>query len=402
MDSPSVQPQPCDSPDAVRSAHARARKANILLLTGQLGIGGAEIVIRDLARTLDRRRFNVSVCCLKALGPTGMALAAEGIDVVVPPDVDPARVNYFSARQLWRVIREKRIDLVHSHTTHGLVDAAACRCLCRSVKVVHTFHFGNYPHCPARTRLMEAVSSRVVDGLVAVGEAQRERIKHTYRLADGAISTVHNGVGAAVSTGESAEFRRGLGADQKILVGTIAHLCPQKGLYDLLAVARRVRDRRQDLHFVVVGGGDLHSDLERRKQELDLGDTVTFTGLVTDAARRTLPAFDIYLHPSLWEAMSISVLEAMAAAKGIVATNVGESAYVLAHGVDGLLCEPGDIEGMAAAILTLAADPGLRKGLGSAAARTVAERLTVEHMTRAYEELYLNVLQWDAPDHAER
>jgi glycosyltransferase involved in cell wall biosynthesis len=371
------------------------RKVNLLLLTSVLGIGGAEIVIRDLARNLDRDRFDVSVCCLKALGPTGAELAAEGVDISVLPNGDPDRVDYFTALQLRRVLRDKQIDVVHTHTTHALFDAAVCRCLTRSVKVVHTFHFGNYPHQPRRMLLMEAVSSRFADRLVAVGDVQREQIKQTYRLSDRSISAVHNGVHQPASPGGDPAFRRNLGAEGKILVGTIAHLCPQKGLHDLLLVARLVRAARQNVHFVVVGGGDLRGELEQHRHDLGLDGTVTFTGVLTNAASRALPWFDLYFQPSLWEAMSISLLEAMAAGKSIVSTDVGEAPQLIEHGTHGFLYKPRDVEGMASAILLLAQDARVRRVTGEAAARKVAERYTVDQMTRAYEQLYLNVLQRD-------
>ena len=371
------------------------RKANLLLLTNTLGVGGAETVVGDLARSLDRDRFNVSVCCLKALGLTGTQLASEGVDISALGASDPDRVDYFSARQVRRVLRDKQIDVVHSHTTDALVDGAVCRALSRSVKFVHTFHFGNYPHQPGRVLLIERISSRFADRLVAVGEVQRAQIKETYRLADRAISAVHNGVRLPAAGAGDPAFRRSLGAEGKILVGTIAHLCPQKALHDLLSVARRVRDTRHDVHFVVVGGGDLRAELEQQRHDLGLDGTVTFAGVLTNAASRALPSFDVYFQPSLWEAMSISLLEAMAAGKSIVSTDVGEAPHLIEHGTDGFLCKPGDVEGMVSAILELAQDARLRSTTGEAAARKVARRYTVDHMTRAYEQLYLDVLQWD-------
>ena len=381
--------------EAPRPVSGEPDKANILLLTSFLRIGGAEIVIRDLARNLDRDRFNVSVCCLKALGPTGRELVAEGVDISALPHSDPDRVNYFTSLQLRRVLRDKQIDVVHSHTTDALVDAVVCRCLSRSVKVVHTFHFGNYPHQPGRTLLMEGVSARFADRLVAVGQVQREQIKTTYRLSDRAISAVCNGVHVPASHASDPAFRRSIGAEGKILVGTIAHLCPQKGLHDLLSVAQRVRRARRDVQFVLVGEGDLRGELERHRHDLGLDETVTFAGLLTNAASRALPSFDIYFQPSLWEAMSISLLEAMAAGKSIVSTDVGEAPYLIEHGTEGFLYKPRDVEGMASALLVLAEDAQLRSVTGEAATRKVAQRFTVDHMTRAYEKLYMDVLQWD-------
>jgi glycosyltransferase involved in cell wall biosynthesis len=93
--------------------------------------------------------------------------------------------------------------------------------------------------------------------------------------------------------------------------------------------------------------------------------------------------------------MSISILEAMAAAKPVVTTRVGEAPHLIEHRVNGFLYGPGDIDGMAAAIVQLARDESLRRSIGRAAAVRVAQRFTVEHMTRAYEKVYTDVLGGD-------
>jgi len=209
------------------------------------------------------------------------------------------------------------------------------------------------------------------------------------------ITAVHNGVHMPVARGDAPTLRRSVGAEGKILVGTLAHLSAQKGLHDLLSAARRVRDARQDVHFVVVGGGDLQGELERHRHELGLDGAVTFAGVMKNAAADALPSFDIYFQPSHWEAMSISLLEAMAAGKSVVSTDVGEASHLIQHGTDGFLYKPHDVEGMAAALLLLAQDARLRNATGEAAARTVAQRFTVDRMTRAYEKLYMDVLQCD-------
>lgn len=240
---------------------------------------------------------------------------------------------------------------------------------------------------------MERVSSRLADRLVAVGGAQREQIKSAFRLRDDAVDLVLNGVRVPAPGAGAAEFRGQVAAHDKILIGTIATLIEQKGLRDLLSVARRVRDASDAVRFVVVGDGHLRTELERRRGELGLDDTVVFYGWLRDAASLALPAFDVYFQPSLWEAMSISILEAMAARKAIVATRVGETPQVIEHGTQGLLFGPGDIDGMAGAITTLATDAGLRRSLGDGAAQRFAARFTVDHMTRDYERIYLDVLR---------
>ena len=373
----------------------RDRKVSLLVVTSGLGIGGSEAVIRDLVRAIDRSRFTVSVCCLKALGEIGEELANDGFDVAALPPAERGRVDYLSFLKLRHVIRHKRIDVVHTHTTHALVDACLSKLTLPRLKVVHTFHFGNYPHRSRRGLWLEGVFSRLADRLIAVGEVQRQQIKSVYRLRDRGIGTVWNGVLPASSNGDRA-FRARVGGEGRIVIGTIANLIEQKGLRDLIQVASRFRESRQVVRFVVVGEGHLRPELERLRRDLDLDDMVVFTGWLKNAATVVLPAVDIYFQPSLWEAMSIAILEAMAAGKPVVATRVGEAPYMIDDGTDGVLVEPGDVEGMSAAISRLIDDPGLRLGVGTAAARKVVEQFTIDRMTRAYESIYQGVLGWTA------
>jgi len=389
------------SPPRSATAVSDARKVNVLLMTTGLGIGGAEIVVRNLARSIDRRRFNVSVCCLKELGPVGEQLVGEGIDIVALKEKGQQHVDYFTFLRVRRLIRDRQIDVVHSHTAHGLADSCLCRFLVPGLRVVHTFHFGNYPHTNKTVLRLERIFSRLADRLVAVGNVQSEQIRNVYGLRKGRIQTVWNGVSPSNATPDEG-FRKKIGAGGRVLVGTIATLIEQKGLRDLLKVARRCRDAGVEVHFVIVGDGGLRQELESLRDQMGLGDAVTFTGWVKNASEAALPSFDIYFQPSLWEAMSIAILEAMAAAKPVVATRVGETPHILEEGADGLLAEVGDIEAMAAAIAKLARDPELRRRLGSFGRQKALERFTVSHMTGDYESMYLDVLGRRQADVAER
>ena len=145
-------------------------------------------------------------------------------------------------------------------------------------------------------------------------------------------------------------LRTQIGTGDRLLVGTIAKLIEQKGLDDLLTVARRCRDAGHRMQFAIVGDGPLRSMLEQRRHELGLEDTVVITGWIPNAAAQALPAFDVFFQPSRWEAMSIAILEAMAGGKTIVATRVGDNAHVLEDRVSGLLTNSGDIGGMVDAL----------------------------------------------------
>lgn len=368
------------------------RKINLLIAATGLNIGGAEVVIQRLAQTVDRRRFNIVVCCIMVRGMIGDELAREGIDIVTLSNSGEPKVNYFTFIKLLRLIRRKQIDVVHTHTTDALADAAVCKLFMPRFKLVHTFHFGNYPHREKRKMWMECIFSRFANRLITVGEEQRRQLKSVYRFRDKRIGKNWNGVSISPGLGDSS-FRASVGAENCILIGTIASLIEQKGLRDLLAVARQFRDVRNRVRFVIVGDGPLRPELEAMRREYELDHTVMFTGWLMHAAEGALPAFDVFFQPSLWEAMSIVILEAMAAGKPIVATRVGETPHIIEDEVEGLLVKPKDVKGMVAALGRVIDDVELRRRLGRAAARKVMQRFTIEHMTREYEDIYLETLQ---------
>jgi glycosyltransferase involved in cell wall biosynthesis len=301
------------------------------------------------------------------------------------------RPNYFTFLKLLRLIRKERIDVVHTHTTDALADAAIARLLMPSLRLIHTFHFGNYPHADKGNLRIERLFARFADKLIAVGEVQRRQIISTFGLRASDIDKVWNGIPIEPAVA-SGRFRASVGANGKILVGTIATLIPQKGLTDLLEVARRVREVNSKVLFVIVGDGALRSQLEELRSRFGLEDTVVLAGWVQDASRVALPDFDVFFQPSLWEAMSIAVLEAMAAEKAIVATRVGENPHLIDHGSNGLIVDPRNIEEMVTALCSVCGDHELRERLGRAAGEKARQQFAVEHMARHYEQLYDDVV----------
>lgn len=363
------------------------RKINVLIAVAGLGIGGAEVVIQHLVRSIDRRRFNVTVGCIKAAGPIGEQLRHDGFDLEVLSRNGYEEPEYLTFLKMRRLLKQRRIDVIHSHTTDALADAAVCRLLSPRVKLLHTFHYGNYPHLPKRQLQMERLFARLANRLVAVSEVQRSQISAAFGLKPAAIGRVWNGVPLQPAQPDGS-FRTRVGAADHVLIGTVATMIRQKGLPDLLAVARKLRDSGRCVRFVVLGDGAMRAELEELRRQLGVEDTVVFAGWIKDASRVAVPEFDVFFQPSLWEAMSIAVLEAMAAGVPVVASRVGENPYIIDHGKDGLLVEPRDVDGMARELTRLVDDAALRRRLGDAGSEKVARQFTVTHMTRAYEKIY--------------
>lgn len=360
----------------------------VLQLGSALDIGGAERVIADLLTNVDRQRFSMAAAHLMGRGAIGDELIARGERVLAVPRRQGRVGKYLSALGLARLLREQQIDVVHTHTSYALNDAVMCkRLLSRDVKVVHTFHFGNYPNYPWKYRLLDRIGIRLADRLVAVGHEQRRRICRTYGVGEDRLRVIGNGI-SRIDARPDPVWQSRLQAGGDVVIGSICTFIEQKGLPDFLAVAHVLCRRFPNLQFVLAGDGPLREDLHRRCADLGIADRVHFPGWRADARSAVLPLFDVFLQTSRWEAMSIAILEAMSQAIPVVVTDVGDNKLVVEHGTTGFVARPGDVDGLASAVSALIAAPDLRRAMGTAGHDRFIQRYTAGSMVAAYEALY--------------
>ncbi len=156
------------------AAPVRSGRIRVMLAIDGLGLGGAEMVVRDLVRCVDREAFDVCVCCTKTLGgAVGDELLSQGYDVFVLPGREGGGVDYWTSLKLRRAVRDRGVDIVHTHSVATIFDGSACKLTMLRLKVLHTFHFGNYPYSQWRPHVMEGLCTRIVDKVIAVGWEQR-------------------------------------------------------------------------------------------------------------------------------------------------------------------------------------------------------------------------------------
>lgn len=371
---------------AAAAIDARVKRVNLLMVNSTLHIGGAEQVAAHLSEKVSSREFETSACYLKEPGLVAEQMLRAGVDLVPIPGLQAGRRDYLTSLKLRRLILERRIDVIHTHDIHGLMDGAACRLMMRGLRHVHTFHFGNYPHRRLRIRLIEKGLWRIPDALIAVGHAQAASINASYGIPLDRMRVIWNGV-------EDPPFAAAEGVEPEAppdtpVIASISTLIPQKGLPFLLGAAAQLRQWGEKFVLVIAGDGGLRNALHEQARALDLGECVRFLGWVPQASRRVLPRCDIFVQSSLWEAMSIVVLEAMAAGKPMVVTTVGENPHVVLNGETGITIPPQDANAIACSLRVLLHDAPLRARLGAAARARYEEKFTTRHMISAHEELY--------------
>jgi glycosyltransferase involved in cell wall biosynthesis len=177
------------------------------------------------------------------------------------------------------------------------------------------------------------------------------------------------------------------------VVVCISKLRYEKGIDVLLQAWHLLQEqlpRPSRTRLIIVGDGPLQSQLEHLAMTLGIADNVEFTGLQSDVQAQ-FHRGSLAVLPSRWEGMPNALLEAMACGMACVATRVSGSEDIIQHGVNGLLVEPGDYQGMAQALLTLLRDHALAQEYGKAARETVEKYYAFEHITDMYVELYLRI-----------
>ncbi len=370
-------------------------KPNLLIVASYLWIGGAETIISILCKTINRNRFNVAVCCLLDLGEVGLSLREEGYDVFSLPLKGYKKTKYFTFKQLNRIIKERNIDIVHSHTTQSLIDTSICRLINPKIRVVHTFHYGNYPFYTKKYLFLEKFFSKIPDRLVSVGEGQKKKIRDTFRMKENNLVVINNGVKRVtrLSPANSAtcRFSEYL-LSGKIVIGSVSTLIEQKGITFLIDVMHFLINRNIPVICLIAGNGPMELELRQKVNSLGLQKDVIFLGWVKNAVEDIMPYISIFVQTSLWEAMSVVVLEAMMASKPVVVTRVGENGHIINDGYNGCIVEPRDTKGMAMAIEKLALDSLLRERLGYNARKSVEKKYDLDVMVDSYEKLYEEIL----------
>jgi glycosyltransferase involved in cell wall biosynthesis len=353
-------------------------------------IAGGQIVALQLARAA-RARGDRVVFLSPTRGPFTELLGAEGFDLQL---VDVSRTYKLGGGlRLARVLRALHADVLHTHT------ALAANVLSRAAgqlggaAVVSHIHIENHFR---QNRLARAVhtaldngSARLAARVLAVSDDTRRAL-----LAQGypprLVEVVHNGIDVE---SEAARHGAGLRAElglpeDALLIGELARLCDVKGQRELIEAVALV----PGVHAALAGadleqGGAYREMLERLARERGVAERVHFLGFRDDAGA-LLDQLDVLVLPSWIEGLPVTVLEAMAHAKPVIATPVGGTAELVAGGETGLLVPARDPVRLAEAIRTLAADPELRRRLGAAGRKRVEREFSESEMTRRVLEVY--------------
>jgi len=372
----------------------------VLYVAGNTKFGGGVQRTASLVRMVRDLGWQADVLATDPAVQNTMRQSGAGIvDLdVIRREIRPLR-DLRGAYRLYRFLRDCDYTLVHTGTSKaGFVGRFAAR-WARVPVVIHTaagfaFHEESNALEVQSYAMLERLAAHWCDRIITVSESHRDwalRLGIGYR---GFVKAIQSGIPQerVIPTRPTEQTRAELGLEaEEFVVLSTGRLARQKGLEHLVEAVPLVTPHMDTgIKVLLAGAGPLRAALQKQTRRLGVEKQVVFLGFRNDIAE-LLAASDAVVLPSLWEGLSISVLEAMAAEKPIVTTTIGSNQEVLRQGETGLLVPPKRSDRLAQAILALANDPILRRRLGAAAGEVYRERYTEERMVDQYKAEYLEL-----------
>jgi glycosyltransferase involved in cell wall biosynthesis len=391
------------------SDRANGRPVRVLRVIARLNVGGPALHVTYLARGLAERGYETTLVAGDVgRGEESMAFVAEreGIEVVRLPGLSRELSPIHDAAAAWRlarIIRKLRPDVVHTHTAKaGAVGRAATVLagLRRRPVVVHTFHGhvlrGYFGHAGTLLfRAIETALARATDRLVAVSPEVRDELVALGVAPREKFSVVRLGIELeprVAFEGDVEEVRRRLGiAKDRFVVGWFGRMTAVKRTDDLLTTLTGLRERGVDALLLLVGDGDDRVRLEQRAHDLGIARSCLFLGYQENVAP-WYAICDAVVLTSVSEGTPVTIIEALAAGRPVVATNVGGVPDVVDDGVTGFLVRPGDTHALAERLEILARDPARGRAMGSEGRDRVLRRYAVDRLVDDVDNLYSELL----------
>lgn len=368
----------------------------VLHLIHRVAFGGTEYGVLKLVNHLDRARFLPSVAGLEGSRPE--ALAELKSDVHLYECRRGEGLDFRLPFRLARECRTGKVEIIHSHNWGTYAYAVAAARLARVPVVIHGEHGADSAsrEIPPQRALLRRLLARGTDHFTVVSAELRDRLVQDWRIPPDRITLIPNGVDLIrIGPRDRAAMKSRLGfSSTDPLIGTVATFRPVKDVGTLIRAFTKVRETLSRSRLVLAGwdpGEAFQLELAREPGWEQIRDGVHFLGVRSDISE-VLSALDVYVNSSVYEGMSNTILEAMACALPVVATNVGGTPDLVVSGETGWLVPVKDPAILASRILDLLQDSATAREMGERGRRRVEQNHSFAEMIHANERLYESLL----------
>lgn len=368
----------------------------ILNIISDKNIGGAGRCLLNFLKYYDRKNFLVKVLLPKAslLIPEIKKLEVEIIEV---DGISNKSFDIKAISSIRKIIQLEKPQIVH---THSVLSARIAAKTCKGTKIIYTRH-SVFPVNPYISKglgklINKLVNEFLADEIIAVAEAAKDNLTQA-GISDKKIKVVLNGVEPLIKTSEQDLFntkkKYGI-AETDFVIGILARLNEVKGHSYLIDAANKIKKLKgTTVKFLIIGTGEIESQLKEQVRKLNLQDIIIFTGFI-DNIRSILSILDLQVNAS-WgtEATSLALLEGMSLGIPAVVTDYGGNPGVIRTGENGLLVRTKDSQSLASAILRVIQDDGLRVYMQKRSIEIFKRKFTVQIYCRNIENVYYSLLR---------
>ncbi len=360
----------------------------VLLLTTHLNIGGVAVYTVTLAGALKKNGISVHVA--SGGGELVSALEKDGIahlQVAVKTKFEFHPKLFFTFLRLLKFVRKNKIDVIHAQTrvTQVLAYLLSKFTPASYVSTCHGFF--------KKRRISRKVFGAWGNHVIAISDAVKSHLIKDLEVDKKSVFLIYNGVDAGAfstaGTGEDEKkaLRVNLGFDRSPVIGSVSRLSPVKGLNYLLLAMKDILREMPEAKLLLVGEGPSKAYLKGLAEKLGIATSVFFA-LNTTRTQRFLSIIDVFVFYSLEEGLGLSLLEAMAAGKPCVASDVGGVSSVIENGVTGILVPSKDTHALKEAIMRIFRDNELSVSLAGMGRALVEKKFSLDGMTKGVIDVY--------------
>jgi glycosyltransferase involved in cell wall biosynthesis len=369
---------------------------NVLLLTTHLDMGGVAIYTVKLANYLKDAGIEVSVAS------SGGILENVLEEKSIPHIRLDLRTKFEFSAKMWRalsfltpLVKKRDFDLIHAQTRVTQVLAGLLE-LKTGIPFVSTCH-GFFRHQRLGRKLFPCWGKRSI----AISNSVRKHLAEDFGIDEDRIDLVYNGIELDRYTSPGAakedKLRKKIGlAEDRVLVGTVGRLSSVKGLKYLVQAFEKSVKRGKPLQLLLVGEGNEKGPLEEQVRRAGIADKVFFDSGNAAPLEKYLSLIDIFCLYSTSEGLGLALMEAMAAGRACIASNVGGLAELITQEKDGIIVPPRNPEALSGAILRLAEDNELRREFGKAAHEKAMSNFSIKESVAKTIEVYKKAIGHEA------
>jgi glycosyltransferase involved in cell wall biosynthesis len=365
--------------------------ALVLHLISRLGVGGVENQLFQVTRRYDRSLLSPMVCSIRGKGEIGREIEEAGTEVIA---LGRRKVHQFDPMlvlQISRLLRQRGVRILRTHQYEAGLYGRLAALLAGTPVIVSSFH-NIYRRRKWHRERINHILARCTDRIIAVSECVKSDIIRYDAIADEKVQVIYNGIDPAQFQGEVRieEVKAALGIPpHSRIVGTIGRMTPQKDHATLLEAFANL-PKNWDLRLLIVGDGPLRGSLQKRAEELGIGNDVHLVGFRRDVYP-VLRIMEVFVLPSLWEGMGTAIVEAMAAERPVVASDLPPIREIIPSSTLGILVRPKDEDSLRRGIGQILEDRGLAGDMGKRAREYALSRFPIQRAVRQYQDLFAEI-----------